>query len=132
MGSVVNWSKIIRLALSLFAAQALFGLVEGFLSTSASGVAVILAGHAASLAVCSAIFAANAIGTPNRPLAHAWLGLLLQVLIAVLFSVAISPWLGSMPWLPVISEWVVLVVALAVGTSIGIGLRHRERSPADA
>ena len=131
MESVVNWSKIIRLALSLFTAQVLLGFVEGVLSP-VSGVSLILAGHAASLAVCSAIFASVAIRTPNRPFAHAWLGLLLQVLIAVLFSVAISPWLGSTPWLSVVPEWVVLVAALAVGTSIGIGLRHRAGSPADA
>src|SRR5690606_22736563 len=132
MESVVNWSKIIGLALSLFAAQVLLGFVEGVLSTSASGVSLILASHAASLAICSAIFAAFAIRIPNRPFAHAWLGLLLQVLVAVLFSAAISPWLGSTPWLSVALEWTVLVAALAVGTSIGIGLRHRAGNLADA
>ena len=132
MESVVNWSKIIALALSLLGAQILLGFAEGVLSTPASGASLILAGYAASLAICSAIFAAFAIRTPSRPFAHAWLGLLLQVLVAVLFSVAVSPWLGSTPWLSVALEWVVLVAALAVGTSIGIGLRHRVGSPADA
>ena len=132
MESVVNWSKIIWLAFALFVAQVLLGLVEGALSTPTSSTSLLLAGHAVSLVICSAIFASFAVRTPERPFAHAWLGLLLQVLIAVLFSAAISPWLGNTPWLSVILEWTVLVAALVVGTSLGIGLRYRAGGPADA
>ncbi len=128
----MNWGKIIWLALALFAAQFLIGLIEGILSDSNTGVSWALVGHTVSLAVCIAIFASFSIRTPTKPFTHAWLGLLLQVLFAVLFSGVLALWLGGNPWLSVIMEWVVLVAALVGGTSFGIGLRRRSNRPADA
>jgi hypothetical protein len=130
--SVVNWGKIIWLALALFAAQFLIGLIEGILSDPNTYLTWALVGYTASLAVCVTIFASFAIRTPNKPFTHAWLGLLLQVVFAVFSSVVLAQWLGRNPWLSVIMEWVVLVAALVVGTSLGIGLRRRPNRPADA
>jgi hypothetical protein len=132
MEHLVNWSKITWLALSLSAALVLLGFIEGAFASPDSGTSLLLAGHAASLVVCAAIFAFFAMANPDRPFAHAWLGLLLQVLIAILFSAALAPWIGSTPWVSVVTEWAVLVAALAVGTLLGIGLRHRLGRPADA
>lgn len=130
--NVVNWKKIIGLALSLFATQVFLGVAEGAMTTPASGVPLVLAGHAASFFSCSAIFALFAIRTPNRPFSHAWLGLLLEILIAALVSAALSPWLGRAPWFSVLPEWAVLLGALAAGTSLGVGLSNRTGKPADA
>ncbi|MBD7923496.1 hypothetical protein [Xanthomonas bonasiae] len=132
LGIAVNWSRIIWLALSLFAAQFLIGFLEGVMSAPDTGISWLLAGHTVSLAAGMAIFASFAMHTPNRPFVHAWLGLLLQVLIAALFSAGLALWLDSIRLLSVVMEWAVLVAALVVGTSLGIGLRRCSDRRADA
>lgn len=131
MESVVNWSRIIWLALSLSLAQFLIGVIEGILAGPHTA-SWLLAGHSVSLAVAVTLFASFAIRTTYRPFAHAWLGMLLQILLAGLLSSAIAPWFGSVPWHSVVMEWVVLVFALVVGTLIGIGLRNRSSRADDA
>ncbi|RYD93931.1 MAG: hypothetical protein EOP50_10315 [Sphingobacteriales bacterium] len=116
----------------MFVAQITLGFMEGALFTPSSNTLLLLAGPATALLICSAIFASFATRTPEKPFVHAWLGLLLQCLFAALLSAAISLWLGSTPWLSVMLEWVVLVLALVVGTSLGVGLRYRKGGPADA
>ncbi|MEZ0472983.1 hypothetical protein [Luteimonas salinilitoris] len=127
----MNWNKIVLLATLLFVAQVVLGFVEGALQSPDSGASWLFAGHATSFVVCSAI-AFFAVRYPAKPFAHAWLGLLLQVLVAAGLSAVLTAWLGSTPWVSVALEWAVLVVALVAGTSVGIGLRHSASGPADA
>lgn len=128
----MNWNKIIWLALLLFVVQAVVGLIEGALLSADSGATWLLAGHAASFIACSTIFALFAIRVPSRPFVHALLALLLQVVLAFVLSATLATWLGSTPRLSVALEWVVVVAALAIGTSIGIRLRNRASRLSDA
>ena len=114
----MSWSKIALLAALLFLTQVLLGVVEGVLQAT-SGTSWLVPGHAASFLVCSAIFAFFAARQPVKPFAHASLGLLLQVLVALGLSALLSNWLGSTQWAYVALEWAVLAAALFVGTSIG-------------
>lgn len=132
MERVVNWNKIVWLALLLFVAQVAVGLAEGAFLSADSGVTGLLAGHATSFIACSTIFALFVARNPSNPFAHTLLALLLQIILAVVLSATLGPWLGSTPWVFVALEWTVLVAALVVGTSVGIRLRHSTRRPADA
>ncbi|WP_129582938.1 hypothetical protein [Solilutibacter tolerans] len=127
----MNWSSVVKLALVLFIAQVIAGFLDGLLIPPGGSLSWYFAGHAASLVVCSAIFAFFAVRNSARAFAHAWLGLLLQALIGLAFSLTLSILLGDLSWTSIALEWVVLILALAIGTSIGISVRNTSR-PADA
>ena len=115
----MNWSKIALLAGLLFLTQIVLGFTEGILQAGSAAI-WLPAGHAASFLACTAIFAFFAARQPVRPFAHASCGLLLQILIALGLSALLATWLGNTQWSSVALEWLVLVAALLVGTSIGV------------
>ena len=127
----MNWSKIASLAALLLLTQIVIGFVEGVLQAD-TGTTWLVAGHAASFLVCSAIFAFFSARQPVRPFAHASLGLLLRVLIALGLSALLATWLVSTQWAFVALEWAVFVAALLVGTSIGTRQRGGAQGTADA
>ena len=128
----MSWNFIVKLALALFVAQFIVGFLEGVLVPPGAGALWRFVGYAVSFVACSAIFAFFATRQPTKPFAHAWLGLLLQVLVSVSLSFALEAWLAGTPWPLVAIDWAVLVCSLVVGTSVGSGLRHGATRAADA
>lgn len=121
----MNWLRILVLALALFASQFLVGVIEVLLADPDHSTLWLLAGHIASFAVCTTIFALFAFRTLVKPFTHAWLGLLLQMLVAGILWVVLALWPEGTPWDLVLIEWVVMVAALLAGTSFGIRMRRR-------
>jgi hypothetical protein len=84
-----------------------------------SGIALLFASSALSFLVCGAIFAHLAAGQPSKPFAHAWAALSLQVALASVLAWALSAWAGRDQLALVALEWLMLICALLVGTSVG-------------
>lgn len=131
MESTVNWYRVVKLALALFVAETTIGFLEGALGPPEAEVSLHVAGYIASFVVCSAIFAFFAMRNFARPFVHAWLGLLLQVLMGFVFSLLLPIRLDDEGWALIALEWTLLVAALATGTGIGIGVRKKSRGLAD-
>jgi hypothetical protein len=128
----VNWNRIVKLALALLLAQFTIGFLEGaFVPSGLDGMWHIISA-AGSFVVCAAIFAYFAKNQPNKPFVHAWLAVLVCVVLAGVLARVLADWLEAAPLFVVAIEWVALVLALLVGTSIGSTRRHRGVSTADA
>ena len=128
----VNWNKIVKLALALLLGQFTIGLLEGaFMPPGLDGVWDIVSA-AGSFVVCAAIFAYFANNQPNKPFVHAWLAVLVCVVVAGVLVRVLADWFEAAPWLVVMIEWVALVLALLVGTSIGSARRLRGVTGAEA
>lgn len=125
----MNWRKIVLYSTALFVAAFAIGFLEGSFEPS---VARLLGSAAASFIVCAAIFAHLAARQPSRQFIHAWAALLLQVVVGSVLAHVLMDWPGSAHPLIIVLEWFVLVCALAIGTVLGINLRHRTRQSADA
>ncbi len=129
----MSWSYIFKLAITIFVAQVAIGFLDGFIAPGGAGTIWFFGSHAVSLGVCGAIFAFFASRQPFKPLAHAWIALLVHLVAGLAFSQAVRLWIGSAPPLPLVMiELLVVVSALIVGTFIGINLRQKNGSPADA
>jgi uncharacterized membrane-anchored protein len=133
----VNWGKITKYAAALFVVQVAAGFLEGYFSPAETSdiraaVASLIGGSLISFVACAAVFAHLSANQPFRPLAYAWLALLLQVAAGTLLSLAFARWLGNTPPILVLLEWLVQVCALVAGTSIGSNLLRRRGEPADA
>jgi hypothetical protein len=126
----VNLGTIVKYAATLFAVQFVVGFLQG--ASFASTIWSLAGSSLASLLACTAVFAHLFIRQANRPLAHAWLTLLLLVGVSILLSCALAPWLGSTPFVLVLLEWVVVAGALVAGSLVDSKLRSKRRVPADA
>ncbi|WP_157480941.1 MULTISPECIES: hypothetical protein [unclassified Lysobacter] len=130
----MNWGKIAKYAVSLLIAQMAIGFFESFFAPAgrAAGTALLFASSAASFLACGAIFARLAAGQPSKPLVHAWAALALQVSLASVLAWILSVWTGHEQLLLIALEWLVLVCALLVGTTVGSSHRRSTGQPADA
>ena len=128
----MNWNRIAKLALVLFAAQVVVGFLDGLLVPPAVGLPWLFTGHAASFIACSLVFALFAMRIPTRPFSNAFFGLLLYILMGFVFHLALSSWLIEISWSSVAIELSVVILALVVGTSVGVGMRQRVGYSADA
>jgi hypothetical protein len=135
----VNWGKITKYAVALFAAQVVLGFLEGFFSPAQESIstaaASLIGWSLVSFAAYAALFAHFTSHQQFKPFAHACLALLLEVAldaaIATLLSRVLPDWLGNVPQALMALEWFVLVCALVAGTFAGSKLR-RAGVPADA
>ena len=130
----MNWGKITKYAAVLFVAQVAVGFVTASVSSSdvTSGVALLAISSTISFLVCGAIFAHLAARQPIKPFAHAWAALALQAVAAIVLWQLLAQLAGSPPSLLIILEWLVLIGALLVGTSIGMPRKNRSGPSADA
>ena len=129
---VVNWDKIVKLALTLFLTQVVIGFLDGALSPTDAGIKWLVASAAVSFVACGAIFAVFAIRQPTKQFTHAWIALLVQVVVSFVLVSTLDRWMGSTSWFAVALEWFSLVCALIVGVSTGSALRHSFGKRADA
>ncbi|MGY0653096.1 hypothetical protein ACW7GZ_14805 [Luteimonas sp. A537] len=128
----MNWKTIILGAAALLVAQTLVGFVEGGFGASSvrSALAQLLLGSLASLLLTTAIFWAMATRTDARPFVHACLALTLVVALSLALASLMSYLFGTKPHLVLVAvEWITLLVALLVGTTLGI---RRRGTSADA
>jgi cation transporter-like permease len=129
---VVKWGVITLYALALLVAQFAIGLLEGLFAPTQGGNLILWLGSAtASFLVCGGIFAHLAARQPRNPFAYAWAALALQVAMALALGFILAPKLDSTPLLLVILGFLLLVVALLVGTSLG-STRRRSVKRAEA
>ena len=127
----MSWRKISKYGIALFVAQFLVGLADGFFGPAWSaeelhlGMAWMFGSWLVLFSVCSSIFARMAIHQPSRAFAHAWLALLLPVVIGVVLNLAISRFLAPAPMFFIAIEIVVMAAALFVGTLVGLIIKGR-------
>jgi hypothetical protein len=127
MSKAVNWKKIGLLAVALFLAEILVGLLTGGLEAAEPRLAT---SSVLSLCFSALLFGFMAAGQ-HRPFLHASLALLLTFVFSLALGTILPAWLVETPLILAVLEWLVLVFGLIIGTSMGrfIGLR---RTRADA
>jgi hypothetical protein len=129
----VNWSYIIKLAISIFVAQGAIGFLGGFFTSSGPEHTWALGSHAVSLSVSGAIFAFFAFHQTCKPFLQASVALLVCQVAGLALLPIYAAWFGSsLSLLTVLVDLLVVVCALIVGTLIGIGLRRMLASQPDA
>jgi len=128
----VNWRKVSKYAVLLLIAQMAIGFFESFFAPARAGVGTaLLFASAASFLVGGTIFTRLAAGQPSKPFVHAWAALALQVGLASVLAWALGVWTGRDQLLLVALEWLVLVCALFVGTTVGSPHSRSTGQPAD-
>lgn len=130
----MNWGRITKHAAALLVAQIAIGFVEGSFAPARAtvGIVLLLASSAVSLLVCGSIFAHLAVHQLSKPFAHAWVTLFLQAVVALALWQSLSGWLGNVPLPSLALEWLTVICALLVGTSLGSSRRRSTGQPVDA
>ena len=126
----MNWKKITVYAAALFAAQFGVGFFEG--AFAPASISITFVSYLVSFIVCGSIFAHLSANQMSKPFEHAWAALALQIAAAVALSQALAGWPGSTPIALVALEWLVLILALLVGTAVGLSIRRSPVLSADA
>ncbi len=132
---MIRWYKVFQYAIALFAAQFLTGFIEGLLLPAGASSLLStqsVASSMVSLLLCTAIFVHLAVHQGDRPVEHGSLALLVQLAIGALATLATPSWLVGASAAELVVDLLVLIAALAVGTSLGIRLRKRYASRAEA
>ena len=136
MNISVSWKSIILTAAALLIAQTLVGFFEGAFVTShqESGFRQFLLSSAISFLLATAIFWFMVSRQHQRPILHASMALLIAAIASSALAALMIVLLGTR-FHPVLvgAEWLVLLLALAAGTSLGrlTGGRSRDHA-ADA
>ena len=126
----VNWKVIAKYGAVLFLAQFVVGFLEGLFYPFFENAKIedardlVDLGMLVSLAVCTAIFAHLASLARRRPFAHAVLALLLYVAAGLLLREILAIWQVRIHLFLVVLELVPVMVALVIGTPIGIWVRR--------
>jgi hypothetical protein len=118
----VNWKRITAAAAILFVAQFMLGFFES--DYVPAGWSTVAVSCLASFVICGGIFALLSLKQTSRPFAHAWAALALQAVAAIAISQALLAWLDPVPSPFAVLEWLVLIFALLVGTTVGITVRR--------
>ena len=126
----MNWRRIAAYGAVLLATQFAVGFLEG--AFAPTRLSIVLVSCIVSFVLCGSIFAHLSARQSYRPFAHAWAALALQVAAASLLWLALTAWLSPTPLASVALEWLVLILALLVGTAVGSSLRRSAGQPADA
>ncbi|MGY1522127.1 hypothetical protein [Luteimonas sp. A482] len=134
MGIVVNWRRIVALAVALLVSQFAIGFFEGVADSPDRARSQFLLGTLLSLLTAGPIFWFFAARQERRPYMHAGLGLVLMLALSIGLAAAVFTWLGGNFHLVLAAaEWLILSVALIAGTYIGSRSRGRSGgSAADA
>ena len=124
----MNLKKVLSYGLALFIAQVAIGFATGL----TNHVGWLVASTAVSIAVCAAIFAHFAAHQAQHPFIHALCALMIQFGLGLLLAQLLSGWVGSMPAMIVMFELITMLVALLIGTSLGVQISRRSRPVAGA
>ena len=126
----MNWKVIAKYGAFLFLAQFVLGLIEGLFYPFFENAKIedawdlVDLGMLVSLAMCTAIFAHLASRSRRRAFAHAVLVLLLYVAAGLLLREILAIWLDRIHSFLIVLELVPIMVALVIGTPIGIWVRR--------
>ena len=112
----MNWLRICSYAACLFLAQWALGLALGLFSPNS--FAWSAAGDLVSFLICAAIFAHFAGRQKYRPFLHAVLALLLYCVLSFIVGEALTYFIGSIPLIQLVKEWLSLIAALLVGVPL--------------
>ncbi|MGQ4661629.1 hypothetical protein [Lysobacter sp. F6437] len=132
----MNWKIIFRFALALLFAGTAVGFVESSLSSQdgSTGITLLLGSYMTQLSGYAGILAFLSYRQANRPFAHAALAVALAVVLAALALAAVHVYSQALPsrgtYIATFIEWLVTVVALAVGVPAGRLLAKRRPSAA--
>lgn len=122
----MNWISIKIHALLLLGAGVVVGILEPqpSLNDQKAYLFSLLLLKGALLLVYFGIFAHMALRVSGRPLAHAMFALLISeaIAFAILSLLPVEP---TFPWGELAIEYTILLVALALGTSLGSHFRRR-------
>ena len=128
----MNWKKIIVFAVLLFTSGVLVGFIDGgYTGTEASAILQQLGlGACLSISFYVAIFAAMSYRQAHRPFLHALSAVLLLEVFSYALAAAFPAMLSGTPLALIILDWIILCVALVVGTALGrrmagMGLKAR-------
>jgi hypothetical protein len=131
----VNWKKIIGFAALLFTSGVLVGFIEGgYTGAEASAIRQQMGlGACLSIGLYVAIFAAMSYRQAHRPFLHALSAVLLLEVFSYALAAAFPAMLSGTPLALIILDWIILCVALVVGTVLGrhmAGMRRKARADA--
>ena len=119
----MNCKEVIVYGTCLSISQIAAGFASGFFGASPPFSAWDLA----SIVICTAVFAHLATRNRVRPFAHACLALAFYGIIWLALAALASGFLGSVSPQLIGLEWLGLLVAMAVGVSIGSAIRPAQK-----
>jgi hypothetical protein len=113
----VNWKKIVTHGIAVSLVQLTAGIAEGYFYPQPGTLFSVFS--AVSFIACVGIFGHLGAHQMHRPLAHAFLALVLYASVSLMVGVALSRLLGSVPVVLIALEWLSLVVAAVSGVAAG-------------
>ena len=117
----MNWKKIFVFAAVLFASEFVIGFVEGGIGIANpdSAQEQFLLSTSLSFLFASTIFCYMASRQTQRPFAHATLALIVMLVLSLAVALALHLMAGSYFHIVLVTvEWLTLIAALIVGTSL--------------
>lgn len=82
-----------------------------------------------SLFICCAIFFHLGAHQLYKTYVHAWVVLAIEFAAGVVLGLLLYPWIGVVEFKDVLLEYIILVSALILGTSLGVKLRLKSKMP---
>ena len=121
----MNWKVSIKYAATVFIVQCMLVFFEGLLFKPSVFVANSF--RIASLLICGTIFLHLGTHQLYKPHVHAWIVLAIESAAGVALGLLLYPWIGVVEFNDVLLEYIILVSALIMGTSLGIKLRSKSK-----
>lgn len=121
----MNWKVSIKYAAIVFIVQCTLGFFEGLLFEPSVFVAHSF--RIASLLICGTIFFHLGTHQLDKPLVHAWVVFAMYFTAGVALGFLLYPWIAAMEFNDILLEYILLVSALVIGTSLGVKLRKTSK-----